>query len=220
MNVKSLNKLLLAAASVTAIAATVQAQAFDLENVTSRVRAIYIEPENKSGAIAAISAPKDTIEVESKWAPDIDFEYALLPNVGVELLLTIPQKHSVVAKQTGLGNNVSLGSVTHLPPTLTGKYYFLTDKIRPYVGAGLNFTWFTKDDLALGASKLGTDSTSFGPALQAGIDFSVNDNWSISLDAKKVWLSTDVSLGATKLTTVDVNPWILGIGVGYRIGKH
>jgi outer membrane protein len=65
---------------------------------------------------------------------------AATPNVGVELLLTYPQKHTATATTTILGNNVPLGTVTHLPPTLTAQYYFLTDSIRPSVGAGLNFT--------------------------------------------------------------------------------
>ncbi len=91
--------------------------------------------------------PKDGIDVEDKWAPDIDFEYALTEHIGLELLLTIPQKHEVIATETALGPEVRLGTVTHLPPTLTAKYYFLTDKVRPYVGA----------------------------ALQAGVDFQVND---------------------------------------------
>src|SRR5690349_10314423 len=107
------------------------AQAFDSNAVTLRVRAIQIAPANKSDPISALGVPKDGIEVEKKWAPDIDFEYAVTPHVGIELLLTIPQRHDVVAKQTALGPNVSLGSVQHLPPTLTGKYYFLTDKVRP-----------------------------------------------------------------------------------------
>ncbi|MBK6599557.1 MAG: OmpW family protein [Proteobacteria bacterium] len=127
--------------------ATAPAQAFDTSKVTARFRAIYIDPADKSDPIGALAVPKDGIDVEDKWAPDIDFEYALTEHIGLELLLTIPQKHEVIATETALGPEVRLGTVTHLPPTLTAKYYFLTDKVRPYVGA----------------------------ALQAGVDFQVND---------------------------------------------
>jgi len=207
---------LVAATATTALAATTPAMAFDTGAVTARFRAIHINPADKSDAIGALAAPKDTLDVESKWAPDIDFEYAVSPNFGIELLLTVPQKHTVTAGKTALGNNVPLGSVTHLPPTLTGKYYFLTDSIRPYIGAGLNVTWFTKNDLGL---NLDIDRWSVGPAIQAGVDVSLNDKWSLSIDAKRAWISTDVSLNGAKLTTVGVDPWILGIGVGYRFGK-
>ena len=216
MKVKLATPFVLAAAATATLAAAAPARAFELDAVTARVRAIYIDPADKSDAIGALAAPKDTLDVQSKWAPDIDFEYALDKHWGVELLLTIPQKHTVIAHQTALGNNVNLGSVTHLPPTLTGKYYFLTDKFRPYVGAGLNATWFTKNDLGL---NLDIDRWSFGPALQAGFDVQLDDKWSLSFDAKRVWISTDVSLNGTKLTTVRVDPWILGVGVGYRLGK-
>jgi outer membrane protein len=216
MKVKLAIPFVLAATTTAALAVTAPARALDLDAVTARVRAIYIEPADKSDAIAALSAPKDTLDVQSKWAPDIDFEYAVNPNVGVELLLTIPQKHTVIARQTALGNNVNLGSVTHLPPTITAKYYFLTDKFRPYVGGGLNVTWFTKNDLGL---KLDIDRWSFGPALQAGFDVSLNDKLSLSFDAKRAWISTDVSLNGAKLTTVKVDPWIIGVGLGYRLGK-
>ncbi len=135
--------------------------------------------------------------------------------MGLELLLTVPQRHDVTAIQA-TGNKVALGSVQHLPPTVTAKYYFLTDKVRPYVGAGLNFTWFTANDLAVGASKLGIDRTSFGLALQAGLDVGLDDHWSLSFDAKKVDISTDVSLNGVKLSTVSVDPYIYGAGVGYR----
>ena len=78
------------------------------------------------------------------------------------------------------------------------------------------FTRFTSNDLGL---NLDIDRWSVGPALQLGFDVSLNDKWSLSVDAKRAWISTDVSLSGTKLTTVGVDPWILGVGVGYRFGK-
>jgi outer membrane protein len=135
---------------------------------------------------------------------------------GLELLLTIPQRHDVTLKQSALGTNVDLGTVDHLPPTLTAKYYFATGPVRPYLGAGINFTYFTDDDLLNGA--LDIDKTSFGPALQAGMDLYFNDTWSLSFDVKRLWIDTNVSLNGTTLTTVDVDPWIYGVGVGYRFG--
>lgn len=201
MHVKTAKSLILAATA--ALAAAAPAHAFDVDKLTARVRAIHIDPADKSDAIPVLGAPKDTLDVASKWAPDIDFEYALNPNWGVELLLTVPQKHSVTARQTAAANNVALGSVTHLPPTLTAKYYFLTDTFRPYVGAGVNVTWFTSNDLGL---NLDIDRWSVGPALQLGFDVSLNDKWSLSVDAKRAWISTDVSLSGTKLTTVGVDP--------------
>jgi outer membrane protein len=213
-------KLSAAVATVLIGAMAPAANAFDLSNVTARVRAVHMDPADKSGAIAAIGAPADTIDVESKWIPDLDFEYALTEHFALELLLTIPQKHEVVARETSLGDDVKVGTVTHLPPTLTAKYYFGTAAVKPYVGAGVNLTWFLKDDLGVpGVGTLDVDSWSIGPALQVGVDVQLNPRWSLSLDAKRAWIRTDVSLGGTKLTTVKVDPWIIGAGVGYRFGS-
>jgi OOP family OmpA-OmpF porin len=208
-----------AAVAAVMTAGAPAAQAFDASRVTARVGGIYIVPADNSKPIAALAVPKDAIDVSNEWAPDIDFEYAVTDNIGVELLLTVPRKHKVVAEQTALGPDVRLGSVTHLPPTLTAKYYFATQRIRPYLGAGVNLTWFTRDNLAVPGAKLDVDDWSVGPALQAGVDVSLNDRWSVSLDAKRAWLRTDVSIaGGAKLTTVKVDPWILGLRFGYRFG--
>ena len=202
--------LLVAVASIAAIPVL----AWENQNLTIRGRVIYIDPADKSDAIPALSAPADAIDVQSKVAPDIDFEYALGDHWALELLLTIPQEHDV--DLVVAGTTTPLGAVTHLPPTLTAKYYFATGTVRPYVGGGLNVTFFTSNDLV---ANLDVDSTSIGPALQAGVDFKLNDRWSLSFDAKKVWISTDVKVGGVKLTTVQVDPWIIGAGVGFRFGE-
>jgi len=212
----SISKTLLATsiAAMLGIASFSANAADEPGKLTMRLRAIHIVPADKSDAALGGALPKDGVDVSNKWAPDIDFEYAVMPHVGVELLLTIPQRHTVVAHTTG--GDVNLGTVQHLPPTLTAKYYILTNAVRLYVGAGLNFTWFTEDDLALGATKLTIKRTSLGLALQAGVDVSLTDRMSLSFDAKKADISTNVYAGGTKVTTVSVDPYIYGVGVGYR----
>ena len=217
---KSVSKILVSSAAVAAALATAQAQAFDATNLTMRARALYIQPADQNGAIPTIGVPGDSIDVQAKFAPDIDFEYDVSESVGVELLLTIPQDHTVTATRTALGNDVKLGTVTHLPPTLTVKYYLGTETFRSYVGAGVNFTLFTRDHLSVPTvGTLDVRKTSFGGALQAGFDYRLYERWSLSLDAKKVWMGTSVSLAGTRLATVTIDPWLWGAGVGYRFGQ-
>lgn len=217
---KSVSKILVASTVAATALVTAPAQAFDATNLTMRARALYIQPADQNGAIPAIGVPGDSIDVQAKFAPDIDFEYAMSESVGVELLLTIPQDHTVTATRTALGNDVKLGTVTHLPPTLTVKYYLGTETFRPYVGAGVNFTLFTRDHLSVPTvGTLDVRKTSFGGALQAGFDYRLNERWSLSLDAKKVWMGTSVSLAGTRLATVTIDPWLWGAGVGYRFGQ-
>jgi outer membrane protein W/outer membrane protein OmpA-like peptidoglycan-associated protein len=208
---------LMAAALGGALALGAAARADDGHWI-ARVRGIYIDPANQNDAVAGL-VPKDGLEVNAKWAPDVDFEYLVRENVGVELLLTIPQKHSVSLPGVG-----ELGTLKHLPPTLTVKYYFLTGRVRPYVGAGINLTLFSDANFGPLQSVLGggasvdISNNSFGPALQAGADVALNEHWQLSLDAKKVWISTDVDVNGTRVLTEGIDPWIYGIGVGYRFG--
>src|ERR1700690_2960351 len=101
-----------------------------------RLRAVYLDPANKSDPIGALSVPADAIHINSKVLPDIDFEYFFTPNWSRELVLTYPQTQTVTI--TGVG---AIGTFKHLPPVLTAKYNFLPNSdFQPYVGVGVNFT--------------------------------------------------------------------------------
>ena len=191
-----MKKNLLALALIAALPATALA-----ENWMMRVRAIDIaEDVSTSPTLAGL-------DVSSEWVPEIDFTYFVSPNIGVELILATA-RHEVT-----LGG-ASLGKLNHLPPTLTLQYHFQpTPTIKPYVGAGVNYTRFYNVDLAPGLS---IDKNSFGGALQAGVDIAVTKNGYINLDVKKIWINTDVKAGGVKLTTLDIDPMVWGIGYGFR----
>lgn len=59
---------------------------------------------------------------------------------------------------------------------------------------------------------------SVGYALQAGFDYKLDDRWSLNFDVKKLFLNTDVIVngGAINAKDVQIDPWIFGLGVGYR----
>jgi outer membrane protein len=145
-------------------------------------------------------------------APEVDISYFFTKNIAAELILTYPQQHDVNLAGTG-----KIGTVKHLPPTLTLQYHFLPDaQFQPYIGAGLNFTKFSSANIAGGT--LGVDSSSTGGALQAGIDITLTSNMYLNFDIKKVWIGTDVKNLATgaKLTHLNLNPWLPGVGLGWR----
>ena len=63
----------------------------------------------------------------------------------------------------------------------------------------------------------------FGIATQIGADFNITDNFFLNVDAKYIFLKTDVTVDATNLASgltipadVKINPLLLGFGVGYR----
>ncbi|MHC4168170.1 MAG: OmpW/AlkL family protein [Planctomycetota bacterium] len=178
-----------------------------------RARLLGIEPDDDSSSITVIGGKA---EVDDSITGDVDFSYFFCSNVAAELTLAVSE-HDVKATNTLVGN-IDLGDVKLLPPTLTLQYHFIPDgKIRPYIGAGVNYTVFFDDDPG-DARSIDYDNA-FGFALQAGVDIGINENWAINLDVKKIWLETDVSvkaLATTVKTDVDIDPWLFGIGLAYR----
>jgi outer membrane protein len=181
-----------------------------------RVRAVYLDPANKSDAIPAL-APENAIHINGKWLPDVDFEYRFTPHWSTELVLTCPQNQTVTVAGT------PIGSFRHLPPVLTAKYNVLPDAdFQPYVGAGLNLTLISNVRLTVpGVGKLDLNSSSVGPAVQAGFDYKVADQWYFNADVKWARLRSDVDLvGVGKVTTVHIDPVLFGVGLGYRFGSN
>jgi outer membrane protein len=173
-----------------------------------RVRAVHIDTADKSDPVGGVGA-SDRIHVSNKTIPEFDVSYFFTKNIATELILTYPQKHDVSL------DGAKIGTLKHLPPTLTVQYHFLPDaSFRPYVGAGVNYTTFSGVNLLGGAGSLEHDS--FGLALQAGADVAIDKNWSINFDIKKVQIRSDVMISGAKASRVKVDPVLLGVGIGYR----
>jgi outer membrane protein len=104
-----------------------------------------------------------------------------------------------------------------LPPTLTLQYHFTNlGAFKPYVGGGFNYTYFYENELANGT--LNINDNSWGGALQAGFDYQIQKNWYLNADVKYLWINTKVNVTATgaELGSLDINPWVFGVGVRYR----
>ena len=178
-----------------------------------RVRAIDVVPDES----ATIKAIGGDAKISNQIVPELDISYFFSENIAAELILaTTP--HDVTATGTALGN-VDLGDVWLLPPTLTLQYHFSPRAtIRPYIGAGINYTIFYNEDP--GAVVDVDYDNSVGWALQAGADIPVGDTYFLNFDVKKVFLGTDVTVNAGAAGSVgadvDIDPWIFGVGVGRR----
>jgi len=154
------------------------------------------------------TANNSSIKVEDKVFPDVDISYFVTPNISLELVLTYPQTHNIEAS----GNKI--GSLKHLPPTLLAQYRFDTGTpFQPYVGAGLNYTRIWGVSLPSGLS---LDHSSIGLAGQVGADYKLDGAWSLNADVKYMKLEADLKSAGKKIDTVKVNPWLFGVGVGYR----
>jgi len=210
-------RMIVAAAALAAAAAPQFAAAQDTGNYLVRVRATNLQSSNDNNTQLKNTMQSlgfDHAEINNKWIPELDLSYFFTPNIAAELILTYPQKQTLYAVDAA-GTKTELGTFKHLPPTLLAQYHFTgIQGVRPYVGAGVNYTRFSSVHLLGGAATV--DKNSWGLAAQAGVDFQVAPNVFVNLDIKKVQISTDVSAGGVKQGTFKVNPWLLGLGVGYR----
>ncbi|UII75445.1 outer membrane beta-barrel protein [Flagellimonas sp. HMM57] len=181
-----------------------------------RLRGIVVTPDES----ADIEAIGGDASISTAVVPELDISYFFNENWSVELILATA-KHDVEAVGTAAGD-IDLGHVWLLPPTLTGQYHFTGGDFVPYVGAGLNMTIFYGVDEGPVADNVDYD-TSIGYALQGGFDFMLNDKWFLNVDVKKLFLSTDATIDATTAlqatvdADVDINPWIIGFGVGIKL---
>ncbi|MEL0611796.1 OmpW family outer membrane protein [Marinomonas arenicola] len=142
------------------------------------------------------------------------FTYMATDNIGVELLLATPFTHDVKLD----GNKVA--EVSQLPPSLMVQYYFAQadSKIRPYVGAGVNYTFFfdEKGKGVLSNDDINVDD-SMGWTVQAGVDAKFAENWFANASIWYMDIDTDVRTETETVGTIhtEIDPVSVMLGVGY-----
>ena len=198
-----MKKILIAAAAVgMLVAGSVAAQESPW---LVRARAVNLNMANEvtTSTLAGLN-----LNVNDKTIGEVDVSYFFNKNVAAELILTLPQTQAVYSGAS------PIGSFKHLPPTLTLQYHFTDlNGYKPYVGAGINYTKITADNLS---SPYHLESNSYGAAFQAGVDVPLTKQVSLNFDVKKVYIRSDVYSGSTNAGTLKLDPVLVGVGVGYR----
>lgn len=213
---------------------TVPALAIDQGDWLIHGRLLYVSPNdgNDNAVVggATVAGTSDTIEVDEAFTLGIDISYMMTKNVAVTLMLDTSSEHELdvdapLATALGAASGVDLLETRVLPPSLILQYHFMPDgKYRPYVGAGVNYTIFFDERKgtalrAAGATDLELDE-SLGLVLQAGMDMDLGNDWSLNVDLKYVNIETEATFKVAGVTPasvdVDIDPLVLGIGVGKR----
>lgn len=209
----------------------------DAGNWLFRLRGIAIVPADDSGLISLHTGVTQTplsgsgVDVGEAYVPEFDVTYMFHKHWGIEAIAGMASHHvslkgpGPALAGLGLTDGFGLFDTWVLPPTVTLQYHFSPDsKFRPYVGAGVNYTAFlwenATDALEAAIGPVNVNArTSWGWALQAGMDIAINDRWYFNLDVKYIDINTTASLHTaigSLYVDVNVDPVILGAGIGYR----
>lgn len=204
--------LLLASTALSPLSSSAVENPFQL-----RMRWIVVSPDDSSTNITTIGG---TASVDTQIAPEVDLSYFFTDNIAAELITAVA-RHRARGNGTAVGN-INLGEVSLLPPTLTLQWHFLPHSIiNPYVGGGINYTYFFGVNPGSTAAHIDY-SNSFGGVLQAGVNINFCPNWHINVDVKKVFIDTEATVqlpsAAVVKTDLDIDPWVFGVGIGYRFG--
>lgn len=239
-----MKKSILAASLLAITLAAPLVQAHKAGDVIIRAGAITVDPHEKSGHVYVDRGALAYTDLGGKATLDSDtqlglnFAYMITDHIGVELLAATPFTHNVHVKNTSLSPaNGKLGQVTHLPPTLSLVYYPLDASwaFQPYVGVGINYTWFFNTSLS-NEAKYGSNRAmysnfkvkdSWGWAAQLGADYMITDNIMLNAQIRYIDIDTQATVNVNAFNTtplgqqrarvnLDVNPWVYMVGIGYK----
>mgnify|MGYP001764727467 CR=1 FL=1 len=206
-------KKLVIAGLATLMVSPLSAMAYEAGDMIVRAGATQVMPQdnyepyltNARWGLGEVKPSNDT-------QLGITFVYMVTNNVGVELLAATPFEHDIKL----MGGVI--GETKHLPPTVSVQYYMNNSTIvTPYVGVGLNYTFFFNEDL----STLGLNDTelqdSFGLAYQAGVDIALAGNFGLNLDVRKIDIDTEVD-GTNVIDgyAVNIDPTVYSITAFYK----
>ncbi len=205
---KSTYKKMLAAGAVMALAGTAQAQSTGSNiislgwfRVMPNSSADPLTVDSINGRPVGVVRPNTGADIETADTLGIAFAHFFTDNISADFIVGIPPKHDV--KGTGdYAQYGKLGSVRQWSPAVLVKYHFFDakTKFRPYVGLGVNYTWFTDETISNqtrqprlrhSRRKMSASAdSSWNPVFNIGANYAITDNWFVGLSVSYVPLST------------------------------
>ena len=180
--------------------------------------------KNDTAGLVASGAVTNTA-ANDNVVPTLAVEYFFTPNISVETICCVTAHHVSISAGT-LKGGVAVDDVKIIPATFTAKYHLPLGMIKPYVGVGPALFVVISDKPSALVKSVGVTrtkmSSELGVAVQAGADIAMDNGYSLSLDAKKYWISTTATFyapvagGVALQTRHKLDPWVLSAGVAYR----
>ena len=172
--------------------------------------------------------PGTTASIPDASTVVVSYLHMFTDNVAGEVTVGNPLAMKVNMTIPNIPLSVSNAATTDAAfPSVVFKYLFNapSSAFRPYVGLGVNYTYFSNISVSTNStvrSLAGTSqslSSSWNPVFSAGAIYELNDHWSLNFGVSYVPLSTDVTFVGTGTTTtgkLTINPTDVVFKVGYK----
>lgn len=196
-----------------------------------------VDPGASAGATSGPFVPPNSTSLNVKPQQTAFFSIAreITDKWDVQLALGYPPTHDVTLRIINAGslppsvasqNGQLIGTVRQIAPTLFANYKFgeASDKFRPFVGVGINYTMFDQANSTALFNQISGGTTnnkltdSWGLAAQVGATYKLDGPWSIS----GAWSTADVkstltnnTFGVERKTEIKFNPSVFILAVGY-----
>jgi outer membrane protein len=185
-----------------------------------------LAPQVTSGDLSAPAFPATQSDVGSDTGLTGAANYMVTDNIAVNVPLGLGFKHEI----TGAGRAAGFGKLADLrvlPVTVLGQYRFgdANAKFRPYVGAGLTYAKFYKEQGSAALTALtnpgGTPTTfsvgsKLAPAVQVGMVFNLSDKWFVNAHYVKTFLKVSTTFSTGQTQDLKLNPNAFSAAVGYK----
>ena len=155
-------------------------------------------------------------QVEGDGAATLSASYYINDNIAIEAWGAADKFGHRVRTDAG-----KVASVDAQPYAVSGQYHFGdADRIvRPFLGVGYyesNYSGETAEPSgALAGQRVGVE-TAKGAMATAGVDININPTWFARTDVRYLQGKSDVRLDGSDAGEAELNPVILGVGIGAR----
>ena len=156
------------------------------------------------------------VDFDGEAAPTLSASYYVNDNIAVEAWGAADKFGHRARTSDG-----KVASVDAQPYAVSGQYHFRSgdSMVRPFVGLGY-FESNISDEKAepsgaLAGQRIGM-TTAKGPMATVGVDLNFSPTWFARADARYLKGGSDVAVDGTKVGEADLDPVVVGIGVGAR----
>ena len=154
--------------------------------------------------------------LDGEGTPTLGVTYHVNDHIGIEAWGADRIGHRVNG-----ANGEKIGELEAQPYSLSGQYRFgaADNIVRPFVGLGYHETNYSGEQAQAGGpidgQRVGVE-TSKGAVATVGVDVNINPTWFARADARYFQGDSDIRLNGAKAGDAELEPVVVGVGVGAR----